>query len=137
MATDVFMQTLVTSDGLRLRFSVDDFTDPWRPTQTLVLLHAAMGSSRRFYAWVPHLSRHFRVVRLDLRGHGQSEIPSQAHELTIERLALDVVELLDHLRCERVHLAGSSAGGVIAQQVAIAYPARVQTLALYATSPGL
>lgn len=131
------MKTLTASDGLRLRYIIDNFTDPWRASETLLLLHAAMGSSLRFYAWVPHLSRHFRVGRLDLRGHGQSEIPEKPRELTIERLALDVVELLDHLGCESAHIAGSSAGGIIAQQVAITYPHRVRSLALFASKPGM
>jgi 3-oxoadipate enol-lactonase len=59
-----------TSDGLRLAYDYDDFTDPWRPAPTVLLLHAAMGSARRYFAWVPHLARDYRVVRLDLRGHG-------------------------------------------------------------------
>ncbi len=130
------MKTLVASDGLRLKYVVDDFTDPWKPGEPLVILHAAMGSSRRLYAWVPHLAREFRVIRPDLRGHGQSEIP-QPEKLSLERLALDVVELLDHLKCKEVHLAGSSAGAIIAMQVAITYPGRVKTLASFASTPGL
>ncbi|MFH1301473.1 MAG: alpha/beta hydrolase [Planctomycetota bacterium] len=131
------MKTFVASDGLRLHYVVDDFTDPWRVSETLILLHAAMGSSRRFYAWVPHLARHMRVVRLDLRGHGRSEIPDILHELTIDRLALDVVELLDELGCESAQVAGSSAGGIVAQQVAITYPHKVGSLALFASKPGM
>ena len=57
------MHTHVASDGLKLRYAVDDYSDPWRPRETLFLLHAAMGSSRRLYKWVPILARHFRVVR--------------------------------------------------------------------------
>ena len=131
------MKTFVASDGLRLRYHLDDFTDPWRTSETVVLLHAAMGSSVRFYAWVPHLARHFRVVRLDLRGHGQSEIPDPSQAMTIERLALDVSELFDSLGCESAHIAGSSAGGIIAQQVALTYPHRVRSLALFASKPGM
>src|SRR4051812_33138621 len=56
------------SDGIRLACHIDDFTDPWAPARPLLLLHAAMGSARRWYAAVPKLSRHFRVIRLDLRG---------------------------------------------------------------------
>ena len=40
------MQTLTASDGLKLAYAVDDFSDPWRPQETLILIHAAMGSSR-------------------------------------------------------------------------------------------
>lgn len=130
------MQTFVASDGLKLRYAVDDFTDPWKPKETVVILHAAMGSSRRLYAWVPHLVRDFRVVRPDLRGHGKSEIP-RPEQLSIERLALDVFELIDQLGCKNVHLAGSSAGAIISMQVAITYPERIKTLGIFASTPGL
>src|SRR5512143_225671 len=112
---------VVASDGTRLAYVVDDWTDPWSEPETLVLLHAAMGSSRRLYAWVPHLARDLRVVRMDLRGHGGSEVPSASVPLTLERLARDVIDLLDQLGVDRVHLAGSSAGAIISMQVAIAY----------------
>jgi 3-oxoadipate enol-lactonase len=131
------MPALTTSDGVRLEYAVDDFTDPWRPGPTLVLLHAAMSTLRRFYAWVPVLARDFRVVRLDLRGHGRSETPRPDAELTIERLARDVVELLDHLGVARPHVSGSSAGGYVAQQLAFAHPGRVDRLALFSSTPGL
>ena len=131
------MQYLTASDGVRLGYVVDDFTDPWKPPETLVLLHAAMGSSKRLYAWVPRLARDFRVVRLDLRGHGSSQVPDDALPFTLDRLARDVIDLLDHLGLDRVHLAGSSAGAIISMKVAIDYPDRLLTLADFASTPGL
>src|SRR5688572_8159625 len=130
------MDKFKTSDGLELSYVVDDYTDPWHNADTVVMVHAAMGSSRRFYAWVPHLARDFRVVRMDLRGHGESN-PIGPNLLRFERLGLDVVELLDHIGAERVHLVGSSAGAYIAQSVAIQYPQRVATLACFAATPGM
>src|SRR5215472_12171832 len=99
------------SDGLSLAYYVDDFTDPWKKAPTLLLLHAAMGSARRYFAWVPHLAREWRVVRLDLRGHGQSQVPPADQPLTLDRLVLDVAELLDHLELPQAHVVGNSAGG--------------------------
>ena len=90
-------QTFRASDGNRIAYTIDDFTDPWTPAQTLLLLHAAMGSSKRWYAAVPPLCRHYRVVRMDLRGHGRSQVPPAEQPLTLDRLVTDVVELLDHL----------------------------------------
>lgn len=130
------MESFRASDGLALRYVIDDYTDPWRAPQTLLLLHAAMGSSRRFYKWVPTLARHFRVVRPDLRGHGQSDVPGEG-QLSFDRLARDVLELADHLGCGQFHIAGSSAGVIIAMQVALDYPQRVKTLAGFASPPGL
>src|SRR5579862_3224631 len=104
------MQRFTTSDGLSLTFYIDDFTDPWRPAPTVLLLHAAMGSARRYFGWIPHLARDYRVVRLDLRGHGNSQVPPAAQPLTLDRLVLDVAEFIDHLRLENAHIVGNSAG---------------------------
>ena len=125
------------SDGCRLAYYTDDFTDPWRKAPTLLLLHAAMGSARRYYAWVPHLARQYSVVRLDLRGHGASEIPPADQPLTLERLVTDVAELLDHLEVTAPHIVGNSAGGYLAQQMAMTRPERVRSLMLFGSTPGL
>lgn len=130
------MQNFRASDGLKLAYVADDFTDPWKSQETIILVHAAMGSSRRFYAWVPHLSRDFRVIRIDLRGHGDSEVPG-AEQLTGPRLAQDVIELADHLGSARFHVAGSSAGAIVAQKVAIDYPDRVLALGIFAATAGI
>ena len=124
------------SDGVRVHYTIDDFAPPWKPHDTVVLLHAAMGSMNRMYGWVPILAAHYRVVRWDMRGHGRSQIPGEGG-LSIDRLGRDVVELLDVLGLEHAHLAGSSAGGIVALYAAITAPARVKTLAGYATIPGL
>ena len=42
------MQQFHASDGLKLAYTIDDFTDPWLKAPTLLLLHAAMGHSRRY-----------------------------------------------------------------------------------------
>src|SRR5262245_60737313 len=100
------MNTFTASDGLEIAYFLDDYTDPWRPADTVILVHAAMGSSIRFYAWVPHLASDFRVARIDTRGHGATRLAA-SDRLTVERLAQDVVELADHLGARRFHVAGS------------------------------
>ena len=131
--SDVF----TTNDGLSLAYYIDDFTDPWKAAPTLLLLHAAMGSARRYFAWVPHLARHYRVVRLDLRGHGHSQVPPPDQPLLLDRLVADVVELLDRLGIERAHIVGNSAGGYLGQQLAMTRPERVRSLCLFGSTPGL
>lgn len=125
-----------TSDGVDIAYYVDDFTDPWKNPPVLVMLHSAMGSAQRYYSMVPGLARHFRVVRLDTRGHGKSQIPAATLPLDKARLAQDVVEALDHLGLDRVHVLGNSAGGYAAQQLAIHFPARVKSLVLFGSAPG-
>ena len=130
------METFTASDGLRIGYALDDYTDPWRPGDTLILVHAAMGSSTRFYAWVPHLARDFRVARIDMRGHGATQVPGP-DQLTPQRLVADVVELADHLGVRRFHVAGSSAGAIVAEKTAIDHPDRVLTLAAFAGTGGI
>jgi 3-oxoadipate enol-lactonase len=130
-------QTFKTSDGIRLHYVIDDFTDPWKSADTLVLLHSAMSSARRYYPLVPALSRHYRVVRLDLRGHGESEVPAADSVLDMPRLVRDVHELFDALGVSKVHLLGNSAGGYVAQNVAIRHPERVKSLLLFGSTTGL
>jgi pimeloyl-ACP methyl ester carboxylesterase len=126
-----------TSDGLKLAYYIDDFADPWKNAPTLLLLHAAMGHAKRYYAWVPRLSRHYRVVRLDLRGHGASQVPPTHQPLLLKRLVTDVSELLDHLGLDNAHVVGNSAGGYLGQQLAMTMPERVKSLSLFGSTPGL
>ena len=59
------MPTMIAPDGAELFYTVDDFTDPWRGADTVVLLHGNAESGEAWRAWVPHLARHYRVVRVD------------------------------------------------------------------------
>ena len=61
------MQHFNASDGVKLAYTIDDFTDPWLKPPTLLLLHAAMGHSQRYYAWVPRL-----CASLSRRAHGSA-----------------------------------------------------------------
>lgn len=131
------MRTAFERDGLSFNYFVDDFTDTWLNAPTVLMLHAAMGNAERFRPWVPALSRNYRVVRLDMRGHGASDIPAPASELSLSILVDDVLALLDHLHCERVHVVGNSAGGYVGQHLAMEHGDRVATLALFASAPGL
>jgi pimeloyl-ACP methyl ester carboxylesterase len=131
------MELFRTTDGLSLAYWVDDFTDPWEHPDTMLLLHAAMGNSQRWFRWVPRLSRRFRVVRMDLRGHGQSAMPAPDQPFALAQLVDDARGLLNHLGVEQAHVVGNSAGGYVAQKLAIGHPERVKSLALYGSPPGL
>jgi pimeloyl-ACP methyl ester carboxylesterase len=126
-----------TTDGERIAYFIDDFTDPWRAAPPMLLLHSAMGNSDRFYSWVPGLARHFRLIRTDLRGHGRSSLPPPGKPLTIDRLVDDVEELMAHLGIEAAHVSANSAGGYVAQNLALRSSGKVQSLALVGSTPGL
>jgi len=74
---------------------------------------------------------------MDLRGHGESQVPPAAPPLTMDRLIADTRELLDHLGCAQAHIVGNSAGGYVAQNLAMSSPPRVQSLMLFGSTPGL
>ena len=130
------MNFLTTSDGVRLCYFIDDFTDPWKPAQTAILLHAGMGSSARWYSMVPAIARHYRTVRLDLRGHGSSQVPPVDLELSLARLTQDVRELMDHLGIANAHFICNATGGYLGQHLAATSPERVKSLALFSSTPG-
>jgi 3-oxoadipate enol-lactonase len=74
---------------------------------------------------------------MDLRGHGESQVPPTESRLTMDRLVQDVRELLDHLGCGAVHIVGNSAGGYVAQNLAMQSPELVRSLMLFGSTPGL
>ncbi len=130
-------QNFTSRDGMKIAYYVDDFTDPWAQPETLFLLHAAMGNAQRWFRWVPRFVRKYRVVRMELRGHGASQKPRPDQEFSLALLVSDAVELLDKLGVKSAHVVGNSAGGYVSQQLAIHHAERVRTLALYGSTPGL
>ncbi len=65
----------VKANGYEIHYEVANFTDPWKPTETIWIQHGFGRSSQFWYHWVPPLSAHYQVLRSDLRGHGQSADP--------------------------------------------------------------
>lgn len=80
------------------------------------------------------LARNFKVVRYDLRGHGQSS--KVAGPYTLDLFADDAAALLDHLGIARAHVAGHSLGGMIAITLARKHPQRVDRLAVLSAAAG-
>lgn len=93
----------------------------------LVFVHGWTANRHRWDHQVAHFAEQRRVIRLDLRGHGDS---SGAGVRTIAELAKDVLALLDHLKVERFVLIGHSMGGMISQTIALSYPERVERMVL-------
>jgi 3-oxoadipate enol-lactonase len=88
-----------------------------------------------FSMWDPQmaqLTRHFRVLRYETRGHGQSTVT--AGDYTIDQLGRDVLDLLDTLHLERVHFCGLSLGGIIGIWLGLNAPHRFDRLVLCNTA---
>lgn len=82
----------------------------------------------------PLLAAGWRVLRIDMRGHGGST-PGLGEAYTMAGLARDVIEVLDFLKLEKVHFAGLSIGGMIGQQLGLDHADRLHSLMLCDTSP--
>jgi pimeloyl-ACP methyl ester carboxylesterase len=81
------------------------------------------------------LSAHRSLVRMDLRGTGESSVPADTSTYRVDRQVDDVEALRTHLGLERIDLLGHSAGGALALLYAARYPERVGRLALVCPSP--
>ncbi|TQK42591.1 pimeloyl-ACP methyl ester carboxylesterase [Streptomyces sp. SLBN-118] len=93
----------------------------------LVFVHGWTANRHRWDHQMAHFAPKRRVIRLDLRGHGDS---SGSGSRTIGELAEDVLALLDHLQVDRFVLVGHSMGGMIAQTIALGHPERIERLVL-------
>ena len=122
------MPTFRTSPDLVMHYEVDDFCDPWRDKQTILMLHGNAESSAAWYGWVPHLARRYRVVRPDMRGFGASTPMPRDFPWTLDVLIDDFIRLMDMLEINRFHLVGAKIGGTIARAFAARRPARVTSL---------
>ncbi len=98
----------------------------------LVLTHG-LGDDHAFWdPCIEFLSKHHTIIRWDVRGFGQSSKPPGPYDLTM--YAADLRAVLDALEVERVHLAGLSMGGVIAQKFLLESPERLKSTTLVSTS---
>lgn len=98
-----------------------------------VVLSGALGSTVEM--WGPNvapLAAHFRVVRIDHRGHGRSPVPEPPYRMA--DLAEDVLALLDRLGLEQVHWCGLSLGGMVGMYLASEHPDRIGRLVLCCTT---
>ena len=129
------MPTLSVTPRAELFYQVDDYTDPWRKPETILLCHGNNESHRAWYGWVPHLARHYKVVRPDMRGFGDSTPMARDFPWTLDIVINDHLALMDHLGIERFHLVGAKIGGVINRAFAARHPNRVHTLTVVGSPP--
>ncbi len=103
--------------------------------QPLVFIHGLGSSTRDWEAQVSEFSTGYRVITLDLRGHGQSDKPAGPYSLPL--FAADLAGLLEALGAAPAHIVGISLGGGVGLQFALNYPARVKTLTVINSGPSL
>lgn len=100
--------------------------------ETLVLLHGFMENRTMWFEMENQLLQRFRLVKIDLPGHGKS--PTQQQENSMDFMAEGVNEVCDHLGLAKVHLLGHSMGGYVSLAFVAKYTSRVESLGLFFSS---
>lgn len=108
----------------------DDFTDPWKPSETILIQHGFGRHAAFWYHWIPLLARRYRIVRRDLRGHGLSSYPEPAssYAYSSETICAEIIDTLDHMGIQKVHFLGESTSGMLGEILAAKYPERLHSL---------
>jgi len=100
----------------------------------IVFIHGYTGNSRNWALTAPALAERFRVISVDLRGHGQSAKPMSEDDYALETMASDVYELLKNLDVNECALMGHSMGGIVSQLLILEHPEVVRALILVDTA---
>lgn len=98
----------------------------------IVFSHSLACNGGEWDEQVPELSKRFKVVCVDTRGHGMTSAP--AGDYSLDQLADDLKGLLDTLNIKKPHFCGLSMGGMIGQAAALKYPGIFKTLTLADTT---
>jgi pimeloyl-ACP methyl ester carboxylesterase len=100
----------------------------------LLFVNGSGSSLAAVRPMLDNYARHFEVLAHDQRGLGETEIPPGPYEMA--DYADDAAALLDAVGWDTCRIVGGSFGGMVAQEVAVTWPERVERLALMCTSPG-
>ena len=119
-----------TSGDLRIAYELRGSAFATRPT--LLLIQGLGLDASGWGAATGYLRRRFRLVLMDNRNIGRSA----AGSVSVSAMVGDVLAVLDDLGIGAVHVLGASLGGMIAQDLAVRHPERVDKLVLACTTPG-
>jgi 3-oxoadipate enol-lactonase len=118
----------VGADGAEIYYETSGNGDP-------LLLIMGLGADTRGWTMQMHaFAEKYRVIAFDNRGVGKSSVPPPPY--TTKQMARDALAVLDAEEVGRAHVLGVSLGGTIAQELVLAAPDRVRSLALGSTWAG-
>lgn len=119
------MAYLDLKDGAKLYYEVHGQGEP------VIFLHGIMMNTMSWLAFLPDLSKRFRLILLDFRDQGQSSRMQEPYGQDIH--IADVLSLLDALHISKVHIMGLSYGGQVALRFALQHQQRIKSLCLFNT----
>lgn len=124
-------ENFIRVQGVRLRVVSEGEGRP------VLVLHGFTGSAESMECVCEGLRAEFRVHRVDLPGHGQSDAPTDLEPFRISSCVAQLCELLDAMHVSSTLLIGYSMGGRVALSLALARPERVAALVLIGATPGI
>lgn len=101
--------------------------------EPLLFIHGLGSSIQDWENQITYFSPSFKVITLDLRGHGKSDKPNMPYSVPL--FARDVMQLIERLQLSKVHIVGHSLGGMIAFQLALDDSPHIQTLTVVNSAP--
>jgi 3-oxoadipate enol-lactonase len=116
----------VKANGIQIHYTIDG-NGPW-----LTMSHSLACDSRMWGEQVAALSKRFKVLRFDTRGHGQTDAPKG--EYTLDMLADDAAAVLAAAGVKETHWIGISMGAMIGQTLAVRSPGLLASLVLADTT---
>ncbi len=129
-AFDAMKKSVALPDGITLAYI--DTGNPTGPP--VVLIHGYTDNARDWVPMLPYLSKRFRLIVVDIRGHGKSSKPECCY--TRLDFAYDIKLLLDALSIRQADLIGHSLGSIIAQTFAEYWPERTNRVVLISSTGG-
>jgi 2-succinyl-6-hydroxy-2,4-cyclohexadiene-1-carboxylate synthase len=105
--------------------------------EPLLLLHGFTGSVETWHFLAPNLSSKYRLIMVDIIGHGKTSSPVDFTRYDIKKVAGDLKQIIDSIGLEKVTILGYSMGGRLALSFACMFPHYVKGLILESASPGL
>jgi len=95
----------------------------------VVFVHGAGGSNVVWFKQLRDFKKHFNVLLVDLRGHGKSKKHySEAEKYKFDEIALDVIQIMDHLQINKAHFVGISLGCIIIRAMDKLAPGRAESI---------
>jgi pimeloyl-ACP methyl ester carboxylesterase len=114
------------SNGFKIHYTIEGRGEP------VLLIHGFSVSAKIQWGMpgiIKALTKDYRVIAPDLRGHGKSDKPSDAKDYGVEMVE-DLVRLLDHLKIKKAHVVGYSMGAIITGKLLVTHPDRLLSATL-------
>ena len=121
---------IINVNGIDLNYEVHGEGYP------VVFLHGYVGTVDMWQPQVPVVSREYRFIIYDARGHGESESPPSAGQYSADIVVEDLLQLLEALEIEKSVIGGLSMGGYESLRFYLTHPEKVTALVLMDTGPG-